>query len=47
MQILLAVAALSYGLAYLEGEHNGWVEPAVILTILLINAVVGTLQAET
>ena len=40
VQILLCVAALSYALAYIEGEANGWVEPAVILGILLLNAIV-------
>ena len=44
VQILLCVAALSYALAYFEGEANGWVEPAVILGILLLNAFVGTWQ---
>jgi len=44
VQILLGVAALSYALARLEGEENGWVEPAVILGILLLNAIVGTWQ---
>ena len=40
VQILLCVAALSYALAFIEGEANGWVEPAVILGILLLNAFV-------
>ena len=44
VQILLGVAALSYGLARLEREPNGWVEPAVILVILLTNAAVGSWQ---
>jgi len=44
VQILLGVAAVSYGLARLEGEANGWVEPAVILGILLLNALVGVWQ---
>lgn len=47
VQILLCVAALSYALARLEGEANGWVEPAVILAILLLNAVVGTWQESS
>jgi len=47
VQILLGVAALSYGLARLEGEANGWVEPAVIVMILAINAVVGVLQESS
>ena len=47
VQILLCVAALSYALAYLEGEANGWVEPAVILGILLLNAIVGVWQESS
>ena len=39
------VAALSYLLACLEGDAaKGWVEPMVILVILLINALVSTWQ---
>ena len=41
------VAVLSYVLARVEGEANGWVEPAVILGILLLNAVVGTWQESS
>ena len=44
VQILMCVAVMSYALAYVEGDANGWVEPAVILGILLLNAVVGTWQ---
>lgn len=44
VQILLGVAVLSYGLAILEGEANGWVEPVAILSILVLNAMVGTWQ---
>lgn len=47
VQILLCVAALSYGLARIEGEANGWVEPAVICAILLINAAVGVWQESS
>lgn len=47
VQILLCVAALSYVLARLEGEANGWVEPVVILGILLLNAIVGTWQESS
>ena len=47
VQILLCVAALSYVLARAEGEANGWVEPAVILGILLLNAIVGTWQESS
>lgn len=46
-QILLGVAVLSYVLARVEGEEKGWVEPAVILSILVINAVVGTWQESS
>ena len=39
------MAALSYLLACLEGEAaKGWVEPMVIIVILLINAMVSTWQ---
>ena len=47
VQILLCVAALSYVLARAEGEANGWVEPVVILGILLLNAIVGTWQERS
>ena len=48
VQILLVVAALSYALAWLEGEAaTGWVEPMVILVILLINALVRTRQERS
>ena len=41
------MAALSYGLALLEGKPDDWVESAVILLILLLNAVVGTWQERS
>lgn len=47
MQILLAAAAVSFGLAFFEGGDGGlraYVEPMVILIILAINAVVGVWQ---
>eukprot|EP00966_Prymnesium_polylepis_P099369 2301394-Prymnesium_polylepis.1 len=47
VQILLGVAVLSYVLARIEGEANGWVEPAVILSILVINSVVGVWQEQS
>lgn len=47
VKILLAAAAISFVLAYAE-NHDGsaaaFVEPLVILTILVINAVVGVWQ---
>ena len=47
VQILLGVAVLSYVLARVEGEENGWVEPVVILSILVLNAIVGTWQEKS
>ena len=46
VQILLGVAILSYALACVEGEANGWIEPSVILLILILNAIVGVWQAK-
>lgn len=46
-QILLAAAAVSFGLAFFEGGDGGlraYVEPMVILIILAINAIVGVWQ---
>jgi Ca2+ transporting ATPase len=42
--ILLASAFISFVLAYLEGGDEGFVEPVVILLILIANAVVGVVQ---
>ncbi|KAI5866925.1 calcium-transporting ATPase sarcoplasmic/endoplasmic reticulum type [Durotheca rogersii] len=48
--ILLASAALSFVLALFEEGENGWsafVDPVVILTILILNAVVGVSQESS
>jgi len=42
--VLLAAAGVSFVLAVIEGEKEGFVEPAVILLILIINAAVGVIQ---
>eukprot|EP00638_Chattonella_subsalsa_P008993 CAMPEP_0117769178 /NCGR_PEP_ID=MMETSP0947-20121206/22864_1 /TAXON_ID=44440 /ORGANISM="Chattonella subsalsa, Strain CCMP2191" /LENGTH=1124 /DNA_ID=CAMNT_0005593597 /DNA_START=59 /DNA_END=3434 /DNA_ORIENTATION=- len=47
VQILLVVAVMSGALAYLEGEEGGFVEPTVILSILVINAVIGVWQSKS
>ena len=48
VKILLAAAAVSFGLAMLEEQKNDeispYVEPAVILIILILNAIVGVWQ---
>jgi P-type Ca2+ transporter type 2C len=49
LQILLASAGVSFGLAFVNGEaqHEGlraFVEPLVILLILILNAAVGVWQ---
>ncbi len=49
LQILLASAGVSFGLAYFdeESQHEGWrayVEPFVIVLILILNAAVGVWQ---
>lgn len=48
VKILLAAAVVSFGLAYLEGDGTSgaeaYVEPIVILTILILNAIVGVWQ---
>ena len=47
VKILLAAAVVSFVLAYLEGDGEGasaYVEPIVILTILILNAIVGVWQ---
>ena len=47
VKVLLLAALVSFGLAYVENEDTGfaaYVEPAVILLILILNAVVGVWQ---
>jgi len=46
VQILLGVAAMSGVLAYIENEEGGFIEPTVILTILILNAVIGIVQSK-
>ena len=42
--ILLAAAAVSFGIAMMEGNPKEFFEPALILLIVLLNAVMGVLQ---
>lgn len=42
--ILLAAAAVSFLIACMEGEVRGFFEPALILLIVVLNAVMGVLQ---
>ncbi len=42
--ILLAAAAVSFVVAILEGEAKGFFEPALILAIVVINAIMGVMQ---
>ena len=46
VQILLAVAVLSGVLSTFEEEANAFVEPASILMILALNAVIGVWQSR-
>eukprot|EP01041_Mallomonas_annulata_P012034 gene12034-25221_t len=47
VQILLGVAFLSSFLAVLEKDIHAFVEPLIILSILVLNAVVGILQKQS
>ena len=44
VRILLVAAAVSFAMALLEGDQHGFVEPFVILLILILNAAVGVWQ---
>lgn len=44
VKILLVAAAISFVMAVMEGNPHGYIEPAVILLILILNAVVGVWQ---
>lgn len=49
MQVLLLAAVVSFGIAFLEGASGeegvrAYIEPLVILLILIINAIVGVWQ---
>ncbi|CUI14093.1 calcium-translocating P-type ATPase, putative [Bodo saltans] len=44
VRVLLAAAAVSAVMAVLEGDPHGFVEPLVILLILVLNAIVGVWQ---
>lgn len=44
VRVLLAAAAVSAVMAVLEGDPHGFVEPLVILLILILNAIVGVWQ---
>lgn len=53
VQILLLAAAVSFGISYFEevpaGEHRGighFIEPLVIILILILNATVGVIMAR-
>ena len=42
--ILLAAAAVSFGVACVEGDPSEFFEPVLILLIVVLNAILGTLQ---
>ena len=44
VRVLLAAAAVSFALAYLDDAASSFVEPLVIFLILLVNAAVGAWQ---
>lgn len=47
VQILLGVAILSSALAFIENDYHAFIEPIVILTILIANAFVGVYQSKS
>ena len=44
MLILLAAAAVSFAIAYVEGEPKEFFEPVLILLIVVLNAIMGVMQ---
>ncbi len=42
--ILIVAAAISFGIAISEGNPEGFIEPALILVIVIVNAIMGTVQ---
>ena len=42
--ILIAAAAISFGIAVSEGDPEGFFEPVLILVIVVVNAIMGTVQ---
>ena len=42
--ILIAAAAISFGVAVSEGDPEGFIEPILILVIVIVNAIMGTVQ---
>jgi P-type Ca2+ transporter type 2C len=47
VQILLSIAGLSAALAFFEKDVHATIEPAVILSILIINALIGIYQSKS
>ena len=47
VQILLSIAIFSSFLAYIEKDYHAFAEPIIILTILIINAIVGVYHAKS
>eukprot|EP00796_Vickermania_ingenoplastis_P010661 gene10661-7407_t len=44
VRILLVAAFISYGVSVMEGDYYDFVEPGIILLILILNAIVGVFQ---